>query len=903
MSGETSKKSNLAIYPLLWLSICFAAGILSANLTSINRTIYLIICVISAFFSMLFIKQKFAVVLLSVAFISVGGLFFTIEKQSVSANRLKILYDTNQIMSGDPIEIEGVLQREPELSVGGIFILIKAKKAIYKGETIDVSGKIRLFAAIENEEIKNEYEELNLDYGSKILVAGQLIREDTFLNPGVRSRREILDQQDVDATGIIKSPLLIEKISDAEGFTPLAAIYSYRKELIEDFRNNFNSSTSGILIASLLGNRYFLDKKTAEVFREGGTFHVLVISGLHITFIGGLILLFVRFFTKKRLWQFIMASAFLWIYALAVGAEVPVVRAALMFTILLFSQVIYRRGTLLNALGACVLILLVWRPNDLFNQSFQLTIVSVTAIIAMAFPLIENLRAIGSWSPSVENPFPPNVPNWLKRFCEMLYWRENIWKRDVSQQIWMANLFKSPYLKRFAEKDWQKILRYTFEGIVVSLVVQICLLPLLTVYFHRLSFFSVILNLWVGINIALESFAAVFALFIAQINQTLALPFIKFTEILNWFLISIPQILIENNLASARVPVYSGNLKVVYLLYFLPLIALTLLLNNWKPFALRSKNKNQISKFNIVFASSFILLFGLIVFHPFSAPVADGRLHIDFLDVGQGDSALITFPNGETMLVDGGGRMNFSKIYSKNGDGDDPELFEPDSPSIGESVVSEFLWEKGYSKVDYILATHADADHIQGLSDVAKNFAVKEAFFGRTPFDDEDFQQLYSILEQRNTETEILSRGEVLNFGNVKIEILYPEKDSSPEAVSDNNHSLVLRIIYGNRKFLLTGDIEKETEKFLTENSAVQADVVKVAHHGSRTSSIAQFIEATKAEYAIIPVGRKSRFGHPHKEVVERWQSSGAKVLMTGMRGTVSISTDGSDLRLETFVK
>ena len=185
----------------------------------------------------------------------------------------------------------------------------------------------------------------------------------------------------------------------------MPAIYEYRRELIEDFRNNFNSSTSGILIASLLGNRYFLDKKTAEVFREGGTFHVLVISGLHITFIGGLILLFVRFFTKKRLWQFVLASAFLWVYALAVGAEVPVVRAAMMFTILLFSQVIYRRGTLLNALGACVLILLVWRPNDLFNQSFQLTIVSVTAIIAMAFPLIENLRAIGSWSPSAETSF------------------------------------------------------------------------------------------------------------------------------------------------------------------------------------------------------------------------------------------------------------------------------------------------------------------------------------------------------------------------------------------------------------------------------------------------------------------------------------------------------------------
>jgi competence protein ComEC len=902
MSDETSKKSNFTIYPLLWLSICFATGILTANFISISWTIYLIICLMSAILTAIFIKQKIALIFLSIAFVSVGGLHFKIENQSVSANRLKVLYDTNQINSGDPIEIVGVLQSEPELSVGGVFLLIKSNKAIYRNETREVSGNIKIFAPIQNEQNSAEYEELNLQYGSKIIVACGLNREDSFLNSGVKSRKEIIDQQEIDATGNVKSLLLIEKISDSENFSLIGAVYKFRQELIEDFRNNFNSATSGILIASLLGNRNFLNKKTSEIFREGGTFHVLVISGLHITFIGGLVLLFVRFFTKKRLWQFILASAFLWIYALAVGAEVPVVRAALMFTILLFSQVIYRRGTLLNALGACVLILLAWRPTDLFNQSFQLTIVSVTAIIAVAFPLIENLRAIGSWSPSAENPFPPNVPNWLKSFCEMIYWRENVWKYDVAQQIWTANLFKSPYLKRFAEKDWQSILRYAFEGIVVSLVVQIWLLPLLIVYFHRLSFFSVILNLWVGINIALESFAAIFALLVAQINHNLAQPFIKFTELLNWFLLSIPQFLIENNIASARIPNYSGNFKAVYLLYFIPLIVLTFSLNRWNLFELKPKNKNQRQKNKSFLFSIFIILIALIVFHSFSTPFADGRLHVEFLDVGQGDSTFITFPNGETMLVDGGGKMNFSKLYIEN-EGEEPEVFEPDSQTIGELVVSVFLWEKGYSKVDYILATHADTDHIQGLSDVARNFGVKKAFFGRTPFDDEDFQKLFSVLEKRNIETEVLSRGENFIVGNVKIEVLFPEKDLSPEAISDNNHSVVLRLIYGNRKFLLTGDIEKETEKFLTENSAVQADVVKVAHHGSRTSSIMEFIQATKADYAVIPVGRKSRFGHPHKEVINRWQNSGAKIITTGERGTVSFSTNGSDLRMETFLK
>ena len=277
-------------------------------------------------------------------------------------------------------------------------------------------------------------------------------------------------------------------------------------------------------------------------------------------------------------------------------------------------------------------------------------------------------------------------------------------------------------------------------------------------------------------------------------------------------------------------------------------------------------------------------------------------MHIDFLDVGQGDSALITFPNGETLLVDGGGKRDFNKIYVQNEFEDEPELFEPDTQNIGETVVSQFLWEKGYSQIDYILATHADADHIQGLSDVAKNFKVRGAMFGRTPLKNAEFSALFEILQKRDTPLVKISRGDVINFDAARIEVLYPEKDDAPEAISDNNHSVVLRLIYGERAFLLTGDIEKKAENdLLNAPEYVRSDVVKVAHHGSRTSSTPAFVEATRAKLVIIPVGRESPFGHPHQEVLERWTNSGAKIVTTGMRGTVSISTDGKDLQLKTF--
>ena len=911
MNNLQDSPKNFTFYPLFWLAGCFAFGILLANFFSGGWEVYFFVCAVFSVLTAFFNKKNFVLIFLFVSFAAAGGLHLQIKNQIVSHDRIKRIYDENRIKSGDPIEIEGVLQTKPELAVSGFFLILKTEKAIYKESETKISGNIRLFLPILNDQIKGEYDQLDLNYGSRIRAACLLRREDNFLNAGVISQKELLDQRDIDATAIIKSPLLIEKIADTETFAPLVSLYERRQNLIIDFKEKFSVSTAGVLIASLLGNRYFLDKPTAEVFREGGTFHVLVISGLHITFIGGLTLLFVRFFTNQRLWQFIIASSFLWAYSLAVGADVPVVRATIMFTILLFSQVIYRSGTLLNAFGACALILLIWRPEDIFTSSFQLTFASVGAIVAMAFPLIENLRAIGNWLPSAETPFPPNVSVWLKRFCETIYWREDVWKTQIERNVWTTNIFKSPYLKWHSERNLQGFARYVFEAILVSFVVQAWLLPFTVIYFHRVSIFGILLNLWVGIIIALESFAAVFAIFVGQISDVLALPFIKVTEILNWLLLAVPYLLTDSDWASVRLPIYSGAMRTIYLLYFLPLIVLTILLNCWKPFELLLNFKFQISslKFSAspllrVVSSCFLLLFALVVFHPFSTPKADGRLHIDFLDVGQGDSAFITFPNGETLLIDGGGKRSFGKVSVQSGFEDETEYFEPDTQTVGEMVVSNFLWEKGYSQIDYILATHADTDHIQGLSDVAKNFRVRAAIFGRTPLKNSEFAQLYSILQKRGIQSLAVSSNDVLSFGDAKVEVLSPEKDDSIKAVSDNNHSLVLRITFGERSFLMTGDIEKEAENaLLNAPEFVNTDVIKVAHHGSATSSTENFVKVSKAKLAIISVGKQSQFGHPKPEVVERWKNTGAKVLTTGENGTISVSTDGRDLQLKTFTK
>src|SRR6185295_5457978 len=154
----------------------------------------------------------------------------------------------------------------------------------------------------------------------------------------------------------------------------------------------------------------------SERFREGGTFHVLVISGLHISFIGAVVFLIVKRLTKHRLLQFMVPATIVWAYSLAVGADASVVRAALMFTFAGVATIIFRQSSSLNALGGAALVLLVHSPKEIFDPSFQLTFLSVLAIVAIAWPLLSNMSAIGGWYPTRSSPYPPVCSRAFKAF-------------------------------------------------------------------------------------------------------------------------------------------------------------------------------------------------------------------------------------------------------------------------------------------------------------------------------------------------------------------------------------------------------------------------------------------------------------------------------------------------------
>lgn len=246
-------------------------------------------------------------------------------------------------------------------------------------------------------------------------------------------------------------------------------------------------------------------------------------------------------------------------------------------------------------------------------------------------------------------------------------------------------------------------------------------------------------------------------------------------------------------------------------------------------------------------------------------PVTAGHdMRVHFIDVGQGDSILIESPNGKTMLVDGGVK------------------------GAGQQVVS-YLRELGVSKLDIVVATHPDADHIGGLIPVLNSMTIEQFYDSGKVHTSQTFEEMLMLIDEKNIPYDVPTPGDNIKFDeDVTVKVL-----NANEQASDNNDaSIVLKIVYGNVSFLLTGDAGIALEKEMMQYD-VSATVLKAGHHGSNTSSSEDFIRAVKPEVTILSYGKDNKYGHPHAEVVDRLQEIGSKIYATADIGTITVTTDG----------
>jgi competence protein ComEC len=283
----------------------------------------------------------------------------------------------------------------------------------------------------------------------------------------------------------------------------------------------------------------------------------------------------------------------------------------------------------------------------------------------------------------------------------------------------------------------------------------------------------------------------------------------------------------------------------------------------------------------------------LIALFPFAPARSAGKLEFSVLDVGQGDSLFVVSPHGKTLLIDGGGA--FGGFGGQGNHGVDP----------GEEAVSAYLWSRGFQKIDVVALTHAHQDHLGGLTAVLENFRVGRLWIGREVHS-QALANVEKLARDRKIPIEHETRANAFAWDDVQGKFLWPEPSSAaPSDAARNDDSLVLRLRYKDRALMLPGDAEKEAEReMLSENAEdeLQAEVLKIGHHGSKNSTTAEFLAAVKPRVAVISVGEDNPYGHPNAELLERLANAGVRVLRTDRDGAVHILMGSKSLEVRCFV-
>ena len=252
--------------------------------------------------------------------------------------------------------------------------------------------------------------------------------------------------------------------------------------------------------------------------------------------------------------------------------------------------------------------------------------------------------------------------------------------------------------------------------------------------------------------------------------------------------------------------------------------------------------------YKIIFIMILIIIFNCL----------NTNLEINFIDVGQGDACFIITPKNKTILVDGGGSTSTT--------------FD-----IGEDTLLPYILDKGYVKIDYVFISHFDQDHVGGILSILENLKVGKIYITKQGESSENYKKFFEIIKQKKLKVQILEAGDRVVIDSLSFDILWPIEQKISENILNNN-AMVMKLKYKNFSMLFTGDIEKVAEKALLDTykdnlEVLKTPILKVAHHGSKTSTIQEFLEKVNPKIALIGVGENNMFGHPNSGVLERLES------------------------------
>jgi competence protein ComEC len=696
-----------------------------------------------------------------------------------------------------------------------------------------------------------------LSYGQNIELDARVRKPRNFGNPGAFDYAHYLSRQEIywTASGAANT---VHVLPGRCGSRLQKAVMDLRQTALDRIDRLYPGDPyqSGMMQAILIGQSFQLQKVWTEQYRNTGTFHALVISGTHVAVLAAFFLFLLRICFVPESLALLLTVLAGWLYALVTGSQAPCVRSAAGLTMVMIASYFYRERRPINLLAAVALGFLLLDPDSLFDASFQLTFLAVGFLGAFASPLIR----------ATSGPVGRGLANLTDTGQDMRL-EPRVAQFRIEMRLLVETLERMARIPRraaiFAVTVPARVIFFLYEVVAVSAIVQIGLALPMVVYFHRVGMSGLSANAFVVPLMGLVVPVGFLAVFTGWGWVA------KVAGILLWL--------------SQRVVTWHAGIEPNWRIPTPPLwVAMAVAATLIAAAVARGRCWRAVS------SGAVAISLALLLWHPFAAVYHPGQLEITTVDVGQGDSILVVFPDGKRMLVDGGGIPAFGHQARTQLD-------------IGEDVVAPYLWDRSMRSLDVIALSHAHDDHIGGLPALVGDFRPRELWTGATP-DSPTWRIVQEKAAANRVKIVPMVEPRHIAFGGAQIDVLAPLPDYIPGDIPKNNDSLVLRIRYGRHAFLLSGDVERQIEwRMLQENELDHIDVLKVAHHGSKTSSTEEFLSAVRPVFAVISAGFENSYGHPHRDVVERLEQHHAVVLRTDQLGLITILSDGRRLRVETY--